>query len=399
MKLKHFSYTNMQSKALLLAVPLALMLCVLNACSDTVNAPSEVLNNDEQSSKKLSKQLNDHVELTDSKTDWSVVPLPDISRQPVQLSVASVVNSRFKQLTDSQIKQILLTSQLMVKKFFDIDIEFSETEVISIEETFNYLDPSVIAQRKSEIVDTDFIDAAAKSKAREEMQQALYATLSNYSGNEQSVINYAQPYLLNPDEKQKDFIGLSYALIDTLLERLNYWQLQKADDGKPVLNHNGYHQWVWWDSLGYSKMPYDVLITNQLVASAEYYAMDVHSSMRGGITAGTTTYSKYASLNSYVYIMVYPMLNDTTLLETLRGDESYSTEQIINYSAALLTHELGHMLLHLGHPFGNKACIMSPTVMLNYRDWVENLDAELCAVGSSQDMKPGAANLDYNRSW
>jgi hypothetical protein len=249
--------------------------------------------------------------------------------------------------------------------------------------------------RRHEIVDINLID----KQVREDMQQSLFETLANYSGNKQNVIEFAQPFLLHPEIKQDDFIGLSYALVDTLISRLGYWQTQKADDGEPVLDESEYNEWVWWDSLGYSDLAYDVIITNQLVASAENYAMDVHSSIRGGITAGTTTYNKNTAFSSYIYIMVYPMLNDSPLLTTLRQDETYSEDQIINYSAALLAHELGHLLLHLGHPFGNKLCIMSPTVMLNYRDWYDNLDAEQCAVGSSKDMQPGAVTIDYNRSW
>ncbi len=323
------------------------------------------------------------------------IALPDVSRQPVSLSVASVVNPRFEKLTETQIKKILLRSQQMVKQYFDIDVEFSDVDTLSIKEVFSRLNPRVIANRKNEIVDIDRID----EQAREAMQQALFKTLSNYSGSKQNVIAYAQPYLLRPEIKVDDFIGLSYALVDTLISRLEYWKTQTASDGKPVFDSNGYHQWVWWDSLGYSDLAYDILITNQLVASAEYYEMDVHSSIRGGITAGTTTYNKNTASNSYVYIMVYPMINDSALLTRLREDEKYSDDQVINYSAALLTHELGHLLLHLGHPFGIKSCIMSPTLMLNYRDWYDNLDAEQCAVGSSTAMKPGAASIIYNRSW
>lgn len=330
-----------------------------------------------------------------SEQNLSTIAQPDISRQPVRLTVASVVNPRFKKLSDIQISKILLRSRQMVKQYFDIEIEFSEFETLSIKDVFKHLGSQVVTERRGEIVDINLID----DQAREVMQQALFKTLSNYSGNRQNVIDYAQPYLLRPEIRQKDFIGLSYALVDTLVSRLEYWKAQRASDGELVFDSNGYHEWVWWDSLGYSDLTYDVMITNQLVASAEYYAMDVHSSIRGGITAGTTTYNKNTALNAYVYIMVYPMINDSSLLTTLRQDESYTGDQIINYSAALLTHELGHLLLHLGHPFGNNNCIMSPTVMLNYRDWYDNLDAERCAVGSSSGMKPGAASITYNRSW
>ncbi len=364
-------------------VLLSILLCSLFACSN------------ENESENEEKQSRTAVKQSANASEWVAVALPDLSRQPVRLTVANVVNPRFKQLTDSQLEKILLRSQQMVKQYFNIDVEFSDVKTLAIKEVFSHLDPQVVAERSDEIVNISFIDA----QVREDMQQSLFETLSNYSGNMQNVIDYAQPYLLQPEVKQQDFIGLSYALVDTLIARLEYWKKQKANDGKPILDSNGYHEWVWWDSLGYSDLSYDILITNQLVASAEYYSMDVHSSMRGGITAGTTTYNKNTALNSYVYIMLYPMLNDSAMLTTLRQDESYTDEQIINYSAALLTHELGHMLLHLGHPFGNKQCIMSPTTMLNYRDWYENLDAEQCAVGSNREMTPGAAKIGYNRRW
>jgi len=326
---------------------------------------------------------------------WDTVALPDLSRQPIKLSVANVVNPRFKQLTNLQIEKILIRSQQLVKQYFNIDISFSEPETRSIESIFNGLDKLLIKNRSTEIIDINLID----EHSRENMQQALFKTLSLYRNNKDNVIEFAQPYLLHPEIKHKGFISFSYALTDTLISRLSYWGDETADDGKPVLDGSEYNQWVWWDSLGYGDLQYDVVLTNQLVVSAENYGMDVHSSIRGGITAGTTTYSKHAQFNSYVYIMVYPMLNDTDLLTTLRQDKSYSEQQIINYSAALLTHELGHMLLHLGHPFGNPHCIMSPTVMLNYRNWYDNFDVTLCPVGSSQDMRVGAIELEYNKNW
>lgn len=323
------------------------------------------------------------------------IRLPDITQQPVHLRVANVVNPRFKQLSETQLQRILKRSQQLVKQNFDVAIHFSEIETVEIEDFFKYLKQDVISQRKNEIVDLDLIDA----DDREAMQVSIYKTLSNYSDNKNNVLDYAQPYLLHPEIKQTDFIGLSYALVDTLISRLKYWKKQKADDGEPVLDSKGYNEWVWWESMGYGNLPYEVVITNQLVASAEYYGMDVHSSIRGGLTAGTTSYSRDALLSTYAYIMVYPMLNDTDLLSTLRQDKTYSEKQIVDYAAALLTHELGHMLLHLGHPFGDKSCIMSPTTLLNYRDWYNNLDSNKCSIGSNEQMTPGAAKIDYNRNW
>lgn len=355
------------------------LLCSITAC-----------NNGESDKQSASGDLVD-----DRVDDWATIPLPDLSQQPVKLRVASVVNPRFKQLTKDQVNRILLRSRQMVKQYFDIDIIFSDVDTLPVKEIFNALSDGLIRARQEEIVDIEHID----KQVREEMQQSVFKTLKNYAGNKDKVIDFAQPYLLHPEIKPKDFIELSYALVDTLVARLNYWHSELAEDSKSVLDGSPYNEWVWWDSLGYSELPYEIVISNQLVASAEKYAMDVHSSIRGGVTAGTTTYNKNSALSSYVYIMVYPMLNDSQLLTRLRQDETYSDEQIVNYSAALLTHEIGHLLLHLGHPFGQNGCIMSPTVMLNYRDWYDNLDAGQCALGSNREMVPGVANIDYNRRW
>lgn len=326
---------------------------------------------------------------------WASIKLPDLSQQPVNLRVANVINPRFKQLSSHQLQQILIRCQQLVRQHFSVEVVFSDVETLLIADVFRQLKPQVIAARDDEIVDIKSID----KQGREVMQQALFATLSNYVADKKNVLAFAQPYVLHPEVKQQDFIGLSYALVDTLIARLGYWTSIVAADGRPVLDSEGYNEWVWWDSLGYGELPYEVVITNQLIASAENYGLDVHSSIRGGLTAGTTAYNRNAKFESYSYIMLYPMLNDLDLLTELRHDETYASEQIINYAAALLTHELGHMLLHLGHPFGRKACIMSPTVMLDYRDWYDHLDASQCPPGSSSQMEPGAANIDYNRDW
>jgi len=335
----------------------------------------------------------------ENSVQWKKVPLPDIHSQPLILSVAHVLNPRFKALSKQQLNSILQRSKILIKQHFDIDVQFKNAETLAIDEFFKYLKPSVMAGSRADIVDITLLNDASRAR----MVKSIADTLKNYKNDEQKVIDYAKPYLIKPylvkGAEPKNISELSIALADTLLARLNFWHQIVADDGQPVLNNSEYNQWVWWDSMGYGEMPYDIVITNQLVASAENYGMDVHSSIRGGITAGTTTYSRRAQFGSYVYVMLYPMLNDNELLEKLRDDTAYSDEQITDYAAALLTHEVGHMLLHLGHPFGNASCIMSPTPLLKYRSWYQSLDAEKCKVGSEPQMQPGAAKLEYNVNW
>ncbi len=119
------------------------------------------------------------------------------------------------------------------------------------------------------------------------------------------------------------------------------------------------------------------------------------SDIRHKIQQKLSNYKRSILLTIILLSGLYACSNDMDVNQ----DKTYSEQQIINYSAALLTHELGHLLLHLGHPFGDKHCIMSPTVMLNYRQWYDNLDAGQCAIGSSAAMTPGAAKIIYNRRW
>jgi len=148
---------NIFFKVLLLSV----LLWSVAACSDD----------------KGEKILSASVQLSDGADEWQTVPLPDVSRQPVRLSVASVVNSRFKPLSDTQIKKILLRTQQLVKQHFNIDVEFSGVKTFPVEDIFSRLEPEVIAERSAEIVDIDLID----KQVREKMQQALFQTLTNYA--------------------------------------------------------------------------------------------------------------------------------------------------------------------------------------------------------------------------
>ena len=330
----------------------------------------------------------------DKEPEWKVVKLPDLPDATITLSVANVVNTRFPQLTNEQLQQILDKTTVMVKQHFGVSVAFTRPTLLPIETFFDTLKDNVKKERRNDIV--KFSEVSEEERAR--MREGIYNRLTSYWNDREVVADYARPYLLVPYEGD-DFKQLASALVDTLLIRLQSWQDQKAKDGKPVIDDKPYNEWVWWDSIGYGDMPYDVVITNQIVASAETYDMSVHSSIRGGITAGTTTYSRASQFNAYVYIMVYPMLNDTEMLVQLRNDEHYTSGQTTTYAAALLTHELGHLLFHLGHPFGNHNCIMSPTPLLKYREWVEGLDASQCPLGSEETMTPGVATLDYRADW
>ena len=329
-----------------------------------------------------------------TSSPWQSVSLPDTSSQPLPLRVVHAINPRFHSLSDEQFSRVLELARFMVKRHFNIDVIFSKSENISIDEVFAYLPEYVRDERRQQIINLNKVSDSNFSS----MWHSIYSSLTQYKDDPDSVLDYAMPYLIN-NKNVSDLPGLTDKLVETLIVRGRYWNAYKAEDGSPVVDGSPYNQWVWWDSLGYGNLPYELVITNQLVVSAEIYGMAVHSSLRGGITAGTTSYSKDSRYNTYVYASTYQIMENAPMLVKLRGGEQYTEQQIIEYTAALITHELGHMFFHYAHPFNVNACIMNPTPLLKYREWYEGFDAEACKAGDYPMMQPGAARIEFNQEW
>jgi len=326
---------------------------------------------------------------------WRAVPLPDISAQPIRLRVAHVVNPRFAALDRQQLEAVLRRSEQLARQHFGVQLALHYQQTLPIDEFFQLLPPSVKAARTSSIVDPAAVDADDLAR----MGDALYQSMREDGSDPQALIDYARPYLIHPGPVT-NLEELARAVIQAMLIRLRYWYGHRAPDGRPVLDSSPYNQWVWWDSMGYGELPVEVVITNQLVASLENYDLALHTGLRGGINGGTMTYSRASPLKGYVFVSSYALLNDNPLLAQLKHDRRpYSHQQVIDYAAATLVHELGHLLFHYGHPFGVASCIMAPTPLLQYREWYAGLDAEACRAAAPAQMQPGAAKILYNPAW
>jgi hypothetical protein len=172
-----------------------------------------------------------------------------------------------------------------------------------------------------------------------------------------------------------------------------------ATDGNPVLDASAYNEIADWDILGYGNLKYDLVITNQLFASAEYVGVDIHTAIRGGVTVGLTTYSRNSQFGSYIVWSTFPFLDNSDNTKLLRGGETYSDTEAAELSGAYLAHEIGHMLFQFGHPFGQKACVMNPVSMLHFREWRNQINSANCPIGSRPEMTPGAIPEYYNVNW
>ncbi len=325
---------------------------------------------------------------------WQPIPLPNITNADIHLNVAHVINDRFDALNEKQIQRLLQRTREMVRAHFNAEVVFHFKGNVSIQEFFKILPKQLIEERKDSILHPSSIDQDQLFRLRNAVYEKMDASMSDH----QALIDFAQPYLIDKEEV-KTLGDLSGALIDTLIKRISYWYEHNAADGYPIIDDKPYNQWVWWDSIGYGNLPYEIVITNQLIASIEDYDVEIHSLLRGGIAGGTMTYSRQSPYQAYAFISTYQLMNDNSMLAELKDDETYTDEQIINYAAATLTHEIGHLVFHFGHPFGVPSCIMSPTPLLKYRDWYQGLDAEKCHAANHPKMKHGSEIIFYNPAW
>lgn len=311
----------------------------------------------------------------------------------VHLRVAHAVNDRLPRMTPEQLDTLLVATRKTALEHFGVHLQFSAVTETSVDALLALIPPAVREARMNEIY-----DFKSGTGDRQQLAISILTTLHERKTELAGALAYARPYL--PDSAApRTLQEFSELLADVMLDRLDDWRAIQADDGKPVLDDTQRNEWIYWDTLGYGALPYDVIITNQLVASAEFTAVEVHTAIRGGLTTGTTTFSRTAPYGSFVFWSTFPFTDTSAFSHALRGNEDYTPTQAAELSGAYLAHEIGHLLFKFGHPFGAQACVMNPASMLHYRAWYEGLDAQRCRIGSLPEMRVGAIPEIYNVEW
>ncbi|MFH2133968.1 MAG: hypothetical protein ABII81_02150 [Pseudomonadota bacterium] len=329
-----------------------------------------------------------------SASEWrhtEIVPIQP--GQTIQLRVAHAINDRLPRMTPEQLNTLLAATRKTALEHFGVHLEFSTVTETSVDAVLALIPPRVLQARLNEIY-----DFKSGTGDRKQLVSGILNTLHERKTKLAEALAYARPYLPDAADPKslKEFANL---LADVMLVRLDDWRAIKALDGKPVLDDTARNEWILWDTVGYGELPYDLVITNQLVASAEYTAVEVHTAIRGGLTTGTTTFSRTSPYGSFVFWSTFPFTDTSAQSHTLRGNEDYSATQAAELSGAYLAHEIGHLLFKFGHPFGARACVMNPASMLHYRAWHEALDARRCRIGSLPEMQVGAIPEVYNADW
>jgi hypothetical protein len=316
------------------------------------------------------------------------VPVPNLSNGAAELRVAYVVNHRLPKMTAEQLQILLNSASQTAKEHFGITLTFTPVTEIPIDQIFRQIPPEKAQQAAKHIYDF-------KSGQGDPKQLALSFGREFKRAGEPlpAMLEYVRPYTGEFGERSYEALGAAMARLQ--LERIERWKQLPAPDGRPAIDATPYNEYVMWDALGYGNVPYDLLITNQLIASVEDIEPSVHSAIRGGYCNGITTYSKASRYGTFSIWSTFAFTSSDPWVLELRKGESYTAEEAARLAGIAATHELGHLMFHFLHPYDNPACIMDPVPMFSYRAWSAKLSPKNCPIGSSPAMTPGAYTFVY----
>lgn len=322
---------------------------------------------------------------------WPALPsprLPSSAEGPIELRVAHVINPRLPRMSDAQIALMLDQMVRSTQEHFGLRVKFAVPVEIPIATVFASIPPkfSTQAQRLT-------YNPQSLSQRRSSLHEAFAKGLAGSGEPLAAQGAFAQQHA--PDVDASSFDQLGKTLANLQLAIIKRWSERKALDGNSVIDDSRFHEFLQWNHLGYGKLPYELVITNQIIASVEYALPSVHSAIRGGYTNGITSYNPLAKFGTYSAWSTYAFTDNDADWLKWRAGESYSPDEAARLAGMAAVHELGHQLLHLLHPFGQKGCIMEPVPMFAYRAWSQELSAKDCALGSSRAMTPGSYTFRY----
>ncbi len=327
---------------------------------------------------------------TPSCAELGFVELPEIQSNKIAPRVIYIENPRFPKVDVQDLRIVIQSAADLVHEHFGVTLKQpSDIQVLNIDDVF--LD---VVKKKRRNFGKSVGDFRNGKVDWGRVKEFLARQIKKEKESLSEQIEFARPHLLRPvDEETRD--GFAEAVIETFKIRLTHWTVAKLEDGYPVIGQvpgrpdlplNEYVYWALMTKLGIDA---EIILTNQLVASVEYMPIPIHTSIRGGITGGSTEYNPSSRLGSSVWVSLFPYLSNDSRIIELRNGDSFSRQDALSYAGVMLAHELGHQLFQLGHPWSNPACVMRPVEALDFTSWVKGLDAKACQIGSSPAMIPG----------
>ena len=323
-----------------------------------------------------------------AQTPSNVVPLPKLPSGQIGMRVAYVVNSRLPRMNQAQLEILLAATREAVREHFGVDLRFAPAQEIPIKTLFE----RIPAKRRSIAIEQLYDFKTGKGDPAR-LAKAFGTGLKEGGEPLAELIAFARPHITELKERSYEALGL--ALSELQVSRIERWKTIKALDGGPAIDATPFNEFTMWVALGYADVPFELVLTNQPIASVEYVFPAVHSAVRGGYSNGITTYSTSSRFKTMSVWSTFAFTTDDEWVKQMRDGESYSAEEAARLAGISAAHEIGHQLFHFLHPFGQSACLMNPVPMFAYRAWAEKLSAKKCPIGGAAAMRPGAYKFLY----
>ncbi|PHS77386.1 MAG: hypothetical protein COB59_09315 [Rhodospirillaceae bacterium] len=322
------------------------------------------------------------------------VTLPILANKTVAPRIVYIKNSRFPSLSQNELRAVVAHAARLVKNHFDITITQPQAiKVLNIDTVFADLVTKtpkdfdqLIGDFKNDDVDWPTIT------------EMLIKQIHQQETSLDDQMAFVRPYLM-PQLTPHDLASFAQAITDTFKARLKLWATATLQDGYPMIGSVPgradlpLNEYGFWALMAKEGFPAEIILTNQLVASVEYIPIPVHTSIRGGITGGSTEYNPASTLGSSVWVSLAPFLLKNAELDKLRDNLPLNKAEALQAAGTMLAHELGHQLLHLNHPWKNPACLMRPAEVLKFSSWRKNLKAQKCPLSSEPAMTPGSIKI------
>ena len=304
---------------------------------------------------------------------------------PITIQVGIINNPRFKSLTDKQINLILVEINKGVKERFNVSLKYIKTTNENIKKYFDRYVWQISKKQKNRIdanMFRNYEEYKYKSDDYEIFKDKIASILSEYMD-----LTTAQAAVKNQGYNPFEFGNTKEEIfgkvVDIHIAKLHRIANIKMKDGNNLIEKETlYNEFMFWDVLLELQSDYDLIITNQLIASAESHLPTIHSSLRGGITSGVATISN-TPLHGSVVVSTFPFISKADFFTNARGSD-YTDEEAINYIAWIGVHEFGHLLAFRPHYYDHPGCVMRPTPALKYKEWYKEL------------MKSGKCNKEHS---
>jgi len=320
----------------------------------------------------------------------SFVALPKIENNAIAPRIIYIENPRFPRVATDDLRKVVQAAAALVEEHFGIKVESpNHIPVLDIDDVF-----AKLVGNKPPNFDTLIGDFRNGKVDWEIVRDNLVKQIEKQKDPLARQIEFARPYLIQPLERE-DLDSFSRAVVETFKARLSHWTVARLQDGHPVIGQVPgrpdlpFNEYGYWALMAKQGIDAEIVLTNQLVASVEYMAIPVHTSIRGGISGGSTEYNPSSRFGSSVWVSLFPYLSDDPHIREFRNGDTYTRDEALSYAGAMLAHEMGHQLLQLGHPWSNEACLMRPAEALDFASWVNKFDAKKCQIDSNPAMKPG----------